>query len=143
MGCDNYVAYDMPFFTGNLTFTLPAEAYKDILGDAAADADRIVLTPKDFTGGCVKVTAAGKTTVLGWDPYEADVTEAYRAGLPIEVTVDGTRINTFGPLHEVQKPGWACGPDSFLTGGDNWTDDYNLLESGLRGFTFKAQKESK
>ena len=131
----------MPFFTGNLTFTLPAEVYGAILGDAAKDADRIVLTPKEFTGGCVKVTAAGRTTVLGWDPYEADVTEAYRVGLPIEVTVDGTRVNTFGPLHEVQKPGWACGPDNFLTGGDGWTNNYSLLASGLRGFTFKAQKK--
>ena len=141
MGCDNYAAYDMPFFTGNLTFTLPPEAYRSVLGDTAADADRIVLTPKDFTGGCVKVTAAGKTTVLGWDPYEADVTEAYRAGLPIEVTVVGTRINVFGPLHEAQKPGWACGPENFVTGGDNWTDEYSLLSSGLRGFIFKAQKK--
>ena len=140
MGCDNYSAYNMPFFTGNLTFTLTPEAYGSILGDAATDADRIVLTPKDFTGGCVKVKAGNQTTILGWDPYEADITEAYRAGLPIEVTVDGTRINTFGPLHEVDKPGWACGPDSFLSGGDNWTDDYSLLASGLRGFTFKAQK---
>ncbi len=142
MGCDNYIAYDMPFFTGNLTFHLTAEDYKDILGVDAAEADRIVLTPKDFTGGCVKVTAAGKTTILGWDPYEADVTEAYRAGLPIEVTVDGTRINTFGPLHEAQKPAWACGPGNFVTDSDNWTDDYSLLQSGLRGFTFKAQKKA-
>ena len=143
MGCDNYSAYNMPFFTGNLTFTITPEAYGSILGDVATDADRIVLTPKDFTGGCVKVKAGDKTTVLGWDPYEADITEAYRAGLPIEVTVEGTRINVFGPLHEVEKPGWACGPDSFVSGGNNWTDDYNLLASGLRGFVFKAQKESR
>ena len=143
MGCDNYSAYNMPFFTGNLTFTITPEAYGSILGDVATDADRIVLTPKDFTGGCVKVKAGDKTTVLGWDPYEADITEAYRAGLPIEVTVEGTRINVFGPLHEVEKPGWACSPDSFVSGGNNWTDDYNLLASGLRGFIFKAQKESR
>lgn len=141
MGCDNYAAYDMPFFTGNLTFALTPEDYGNILGDAAKDADRIVLTPKDFTGGCVKVTAGDKTTVLGWDPYEADVTEAYRAGLPIRVTVEGTRINVFGPLHEVAKPAGSCGPGNFVTGGDQWTDDYSLLRSGLRGFTFKAQKK--
>jgi hypothetical protein len=142
MGCDNYAAYDMPFFTGNLTFRLTPEVYGGILGDTAAEADRIVLTPKEFTGGCVKVSAGDKTTILGWDPYEADVTEAYRAGLPIDVTVEGTRMNVFGPLHEVSKPAWACGPDNFLSSGDNWTDDYSLLASGLRGFTFKAQKKA-
>lgn len=139
MGCDNYSAYNMPFFTGNLTFTLTPDDYKDILGDAAKDADRIVLTPKEFTGGCAKVTVGDKTTVLGWDPYEADVTEAYKNGLPISVTVVGTRVNVFGPLHEVAKPAGACGPGNFVTGGDQWTDNYSLLRSGLRGFTFKAQ----
>ena len=103
--------------------------------------DRIVLMPKEFTGGCVKVTAAGKTTVLGWDPYEADVTEAYRQGAPISVTVYGTRTNVFGPLHEVAKPAGVCGPGSFVTGGDQWTDNYSLLRSGVRGFTFKAQQK--
>ena len=142
MGCDNYAAYDMPFFTGNLTFALTKEDYENILGDAAKDADRIVLTPKEFTGGCVKVTAAGKTTVLGWDPYEADITEAYRNGLPISVTVEGVRTNVFGPLHEVAKPAGACGPGNFVTGGHAWTDDYSLLRSGLRGFIFKAQKKA-
>ena len=141
MGCDSYAAYDMPFFTGNLTFTLTAEDYENILGNAAEDADRIVLTPKAFTGGCVKVEADGKTTVLGWDPYEADITDAYRKGLPIRVTVEGVRTNVFGPLHEVAKPAGHCGPGNFVTGGAQWTDNYSLLPSGLRGFTFKAQKK--
>ena len=106
---------------------------------AVAGADRIVLTPESFTGACVKVEAAGSATVLGWEPYEADVTEAVRRGLPIRVTVDGTRTNVFGPLHETAKPAWACGPGNFVTEGDDWTEDYSLLPSGLRGFTFKAQ----
>ena len=141
IGCDNYSAYDLPFYTGNMEYMISPEDFENILGDAATDADRIVLTPKEFTGGCVKVVAAGKTTVLGWDPYEADVTEAYKKGLPISVIVEGVRTNVFGPLHEVAKPAGACGPGNFVTGGDQWTDDYSLLKSGLRGFTFKAQKK--
>ncbi|MBQ8731431.1 MAG: hypothetical protein IJY82_01195 [Oscillospiraceae bacterium] len=139
IGCDNLVAYDLPFYTGSVTVTLTAEEYRSVLGAAADTADRIVLTPAAFTGGCAKVTADGKTTVLGWDPYEADVTEAYRKGLPISVTVVGVRTNVFGPLHEVVKPAPACSPESFVTTGENWTDDYSLLSSWLRGFTFKAQ----
>ena len=142
IGCDNYAAYDLPFYTGNMEYILTPEDFENILGDAAKDADRIVLTPKEFTGGCVKVNAAGKTTVLGWDPYEADVTEAYKNGLPISVIVEGVRTNVFGPLHEVDKPAGACGPGNFVTGGYAWTDDYSLLKSGLRGFIFKAQKKA-
>ena len=142
IGCDNYAAYDLPFYTGNMEYILTPEDFENILGDAAKDADRIVLTPKEFTGGCVKVNAAGKTTVLGWDPYEADITEAYKNGLPISVIVEGVRTNVFGPLHEVDKPAGACGPGNFVTGGNAWTDDYSLLRSGLRGFIFKAQKKA-
>ena len=138
MGCCNYADRDMPFYTGNLTFELSPEAYRPAV-ENMADADRIVLVPKEFTGACVKVEAAGKTAVLGWEPYEADVTEAVRGGLPIRVTLVGTRINVFGPLHETAKPAWACGPGNFVTEGDEWTDGYSLLDSGLRGFTFRAQ----
>ena len=139
IGCDNYAAYDMPFFTGNLTFTLTAEDYLPVLGEAVQTADRIAFTPKEFTAACIQVTAAGKTTVIGWEPYEADVTEAVRKGLPISVTVESTRTNVFGPLHEVAKPAGLCSPGNFVTTGDQWTDDYSLLKSGLRGFTFKTQ----
>ena len=142
IGCDNYSAYDLPFYTGNMEYILPPDAFENILGDAASDADRIVLTPKEFTGGCVKVCTAGKTTVLGWDPFEADVTEAYRNGTPISVIVEGVRTNVFGPLHEVAKPAGHCGPGNFVTGGEQWTDNYSLLKSGLRGFIFKAQKKA-
>lgn len=141
MGCKDYADYGMPFFTGNLTFELSPEAYLPALKDIAGAADRIVLTPKDFTGACVKVTSAGKTEVLGWEPYEADVTEAVKNKEKIGVTVVGTRVNVFGPLHELPKPAYACGPGNFLTEGENWTEDYSLLSSGVRGFTFKAQKK--
>ena len=139
IGCGNYADYAMPFFTGNLTYELAPEVYLPLIKDMAV-ADRIVLTPEAFTGACVRVTAGDTTAVLGWEPYEADVTEAVRRGLPIRVTVEGTRTNVFGPLHELPKPAGACGPGSFMTSGDNWTDDYSLLDSGLRGFTFKCQR---
>ena len=142
IGCDNYAVFNLPFFTGNLTFELSSEDYQPIV-DALPDADRIVLTPKSFTGACVKVTFDGKTEVLGWEPFEADITDAVRRGLPISVTVDGTRTNVFGPLHELPKPEGSCGPGSFVTEGEHWTDDYSLLDSGLRGFTFKAQRRDK
>lgn len=142
IGCENYQNYHLPFYTGNMTFRLTPEMYAGVLGTDADGADRIVLTPKQFTGGCVKVTALGKSSVLGWDPYEADVSEAVRAGAPIDVTVEGVRTNVFGPLHEVAKPAGSCGPENFVTGGSQWTDNYSLLSSGLRGITLKAQKKA-
>ncbi len=140
IGCDDYAAFDMPFYTGNMTYELSAADYTPLLEDFRG-ADRIVLSPLSFTGACVKVEAAGRTEVLGWEPYEADVTDAVQKGGPIRVTVVGTRANVFGPLHETPRPGMACGPDSFRTGGDGWTDGYSLINSGLRGFVFSAQSK--
>ena len=140
MGCDNYAVYGMPFYTGNLTFVLSPEEYGAVLGDSVSTAERILLTPKEFTGECVRVTAGKTDAVLGWEPYEADVTDAVLNGLPIRVTVYGTRANLFGPLHEAPRPALSCGPGNFVTEGERWTDGYTLIDSGVRGFIFKAQR---
>ncbi|MBQ3012715.1 MAG: hypothetical protein IJD74_04155 [Clostridia bacterium] len=141
IGCENYASYDMPFYTGSITYHLTAEHYAGVLGSDGNEADRIVISPEHFTGACVKVTALGKTTVLGWDPYEADVTKAYRSGAPIDVTVVGTRRNLFGPLHQYPSIVGAYGPGNFVTDGDAWTDDYSLIDSGLTGIVFKVQSK--
>lgn len=140
IGCDDYAAYNMPFYTGDLTFKLEYEDYKGIAENIGI-SDRIVLTPDSFTGGCVKVCTDGHKQILGWDPYEAVVTDAVKKKLPIYVTVEGVRTNTFGPLHEIPKPAENCGPGNFVTSGDGWSDNYSLLSSGLRGFIFKSQKK--
>ena len=119
IGCRNYEHYNLPFYTGSMTFHLTPEQYKDKLD--FSKGDRIVLSPVNFTGSCGKVTFENKTQVLGWDPYEADVTEAVRALKPIDVTIVGTRQNLF-EFHYQQE-----------------TDEYELLESGLRGIALKNQ----
>lgn len=139
IGCENFDKYNLPFYTGCMTYHLTPAMYKDILDDDGDRADRIVLSPASFRGGCVKVTALGKTTVLGWDPYEADVTEAYRQGAPIDVTVVGTRRNVFGPLHQFPPQDGGCGPGNFVTGGSWWSDQYCFINSGLTGIILKAQ----
>ena len=139
LGCENYANYAMPFYTGSVTYHLTAEHYANVLGADGDEAERIVISPELFTGGCVKITALGKTTVLGWDPYEADVTDAYRSGAPIDITVVGTRRNLFGPLHLYPNTAIGYDPNRFMTSGGEWTDDYSLIDSGLTGILFKAQ----
>ena len=38
--------------------------------------ERIFLTVPEFEGACLKVTAGGTTRVVGWQPYEVDITDA-------------------------------------------------------------------
>jgi hypothetical protein len=100
------------------------------------DGERIILKADKYAGGLVKV--CGK--VLAWEPYEADITDEVRSGADIEVTLVGTRRNTFGPLHLVPLFHGAYGPGHFVTGGDSWTDDYNLIPEHLGALTVKIVK---
>ncbi len=137
IGFGNLGQYGRPFYSGNLTYCLTPEMYA---GDISK-GDRIVLSPNAPFAGCIRVTACGKTTVLGWDPYQADVTEAVRSGASIEVTVVGTRRNLFGPLHQIPALAGNYGPGNFVTRGDGWTDGYSFLDSGLHSVAFHIQKK--
>ncbi len=138
MGLGNYANYALPFYTGGMTYRILPEMYA---GLEVGEGDRVTLSAK-FTGGCFKVTTAdGCTQVVGWDPYEADVTEAVKAGQSIDLCVVGTRKNVFGPLHQLPAIAGACGPGNFVTGGANWTDEYVLIDSGAQSITFTVKTE--
>ena len=141
VGCRNFEKYDLPFYTGAMTYHLTPAQYEGKLSLELEEGDRIVLSPIQATGGCIKVTTSKGTEILGWDPYEADVTDAVKRGETIDVTVVGTRRNVFGPLHELPRIVGGYGPGNFVTSGANWTDDYSLIDSGLRGIALKVQKK--
>ena len=139
IGCENYENYNLPFYTGCVTYKLTPEMYADKL--QINDGERVFLSPESFTGGCVKVSADNmEDVILAWNPYEADVTEAVKAKKTIDVTVVGTRRNVFGPLHQIPKIDTAYGPGNFVTGGKGWTDEYSLIDSGLTGIVLKTCK---
>lgn len=136
IGNQDLCRYNLPFYTGAVTWHIPAEEIAAL--PKASDGERILLSPQSFTGGLMKVRAdGGEEQILAWDPYEADVTDAVREGRAIDVTVVGTRRNTFGPLHLVPVLHGAYGPGHFVTGGGSWNDDYQLLDSAMTGLVFK------
>ncbi|MBQ3866935.1 MAG: hypothetical protein II789_00150 [Clostridia bacterium] len=119
--------YNLPFYTGCLTYHL-GKLKKPVKGD------RLILRVAHYSGSLVKVTRRGDINapdkiVLGWDPYEADVTDWVNAGEEIDVTLVPSRKNLFGPLHQVPVDPGSTGPGSFCTGGAGWSDDYNLISS--------------
>lgn len=131
IGFSDMYDYSMPFYTGCVTYTIPNGRFEQ-----PNDGERIILKADKYAGGLVKV--CGK--VLAWEPYEADITDEVRSGADIEVTLVGTRRNTFGPLHLVPLFHGAYGPGHFVTGGDSWTDDYNLIPEHLGALTVKTVK---
>lgn len=139
IGFENLVNYNLPFYTGLVSYVLKNEDIKAVLGETDG---KVVLSPKSFTGALVKVDIEGQDSILlGWDPYEADVTYAIRNNKDITVTLVCTRRNTFGPLHLVPLHHGAYGPGHFTTGGDMWTNNYNLIDSCIKdGIVFKIMQ---
>ena len=137
IGLGNYANYDMPFYTGSMTYRILPEMYE---GLEIGEGDRVMIGAK-FMGGCFKVTTEQGTETVGWDPYLADVTEAVKAGQSIDLCVVGTRKNVFGPLHELPAIAGACGPGNFVTGGAGWSDSYVLIDSGAAEIYFKVMTE--
>ena len=85
---------------------------------------RVNVVAEHFGGSLVKLHGK-ENAVIAFPPYRAEV-EGLSA---IEVVL--TRRNTFGPLHEIPKHAYSYGPGSFMTEGDNWSDDYIFYEQGL------------
>ncbi len=82
-----------------------------------------------YKGGLVEVFSDEES--LGeviYSPYVIDV----EGKKDLTLRLYGTRINTFGQLHNVKhdKFGWF-GPESWRTTGDEWTDFYLPWEQGI------------
>jgi len=118
------VPQSLPFYTGKIT-------YKIDLPDAPADADRVFVETPQFEAACILAKTGGSSPrMIGWQPYEADVTDgADSRKLELEVVL--TRRNTFGPLHQTPLIAPGYGPGNFTTEGPRFSENYMLFPSGL------------
>ncbi|MBE5761562.1 MAG: hypothetical protein E7334_06155 [Clostridiales bacterium] len=111
----------LPFYSGYVTY------YFDVPKLKAGQRIRVKLS--DLRGSLALVHGRGGDAAIMTAPYAADVTAKEDGKL--EITLVCTRRNTFGPLHLVMDYVDAYGPGSFVTYGENWTDDYALVECRL------------
>ncbi len=119
----------LPFYSGSVGYTC-------WINPAFKAGERVVLNVPDYLGAAVKVWVDGKDAGYApWPPYQADITAMLdnkkdRHELRIEVL--GHRRNSHGPLHYAQKhPTWT-GPGQYISEGDMWRDDYQLVPCGLQ-----------
>jgi hypothetical protein len=135
----------LPFYTGCVTYKIAADAASPGslgLATPSGSAKGGVLELPSVGGACVRVN--GQT--IPWPPYTTTLTpfaptkeengegggERCEPGdVSCYVTVVLTRRNLFGPLHLVPKQQVAYGPGHWVTGGDHWSDHYQLYPSGL------------
>ena len=133
IGLDDIENADMPFYAADISIELTKDEYAPLVD---RNAERIWMQLPEFGGALTSVECAGKRTIVAWEPYMADVTDAVKNDLPIRITLTGTRRNCFGPLHVYPTKQRGCGPATFVTEGDKWTDEYARVECKIGKIAF-------
>ena len=112
----NIAEQGLLFYGGNVDYILPEISAQKIF------------VPY-YKGGLIEVLSEGES--LGEIIY-APYTFSLNGKSNITLRLYGTRINTFGQLHNVKhdKFGWY-GPESWRTSGEEWTDKYLAWEQGI------------
>lgn len=127
----------LPFYTGRITYEIPASRYIDCVD---AGARRVKLRVPRAVGALTAVDDGERVQRLFCEPFEADVTDAVRAGRTLKLTLVNTRRNVFGPMHVLPAECRVCGPEHFVTDGDQWSDSYTFVPAGLGEVEFVSEK---
>jgi len=122
LGFGDITRQGLPFYGGNLTYHLEADI----------PADKFILRATQYRGHLLKVKVDGKDYgPLVYSPYEMEI-PAGKGRHKIELVYFGSRINTFGQLHCVERnPGFWWGPNSWRTTGANWSYEYQAWPQGV------------
>ncbi|MCL2305991.1 MAG: hypothetical protein FWC43_11670 [Planctomycetaceae bacterium] len=115
----------LPFYGGKIVYEVPLPQEIPVGKEA-------ILQLPEFFAALVNVWSDGcQHRMIGWQPFETCITDdvAKNKSLSLELVLN--RRNTFGPLHQIPKRSAAYGPPNWITGGADWSDDYQFYPSGL------------
>ena len=114
----------LPFYGGNLTYRIPV---------TLEEACGLKIKVTQFRSPFIKVRVDGKDCGgIGLSPYELVIPEVPLGVHLLELTACGSRVNTFGALHNCnQKEPWPGHPDSYRTSGAAWAYEYQLKPAGI------------
>lgn len=114
----------LPFYSGTVSYKVPFTF-------PGTSNEKLRLSVPSFEGACVKVRKGKNVEMIAFTPYDLDITSFASGDNQLWLDVVLNRRNTFGPLHQLPARTAAYGPESFVTEGDKYTDNYVLLPSGL------------
>lgn len=117
----------LPFYSGNAM-------YRGVIEPAIERGQRLRVRIPSYEGVAVRVLVDGEEAgIAAWPPNEVDITEQMRGRrqITLELEILGHRRNSHGPLHLTDPaPRWLGAPQ-FVTTGDLWSDEYQLVSCGL------------
>lgn len=114
----------LPFYGGNLTYQIPVDL---------TEKSDLKLAVTQFRSPLIKVALDGEICGrIAFSPYELEIPEVSVGEHILELTVYGSRINTFGALHNCnQTEPWPGHPNSYRTTGAAWAYEYQLKPVGI------------
>ena len=121
IGFSDLTQQGMPFYGGNIVYKMQIDTPK---------CDMLIHTA-NYRGALVKVLVDGtECGISAFSPYAVRVENISDGGHIVELKLFGTRINTFGGLHNVTKPNWV-NSSYWRTTGDNWSYEYMFWKNGI------------
>jgi hypothetical protein len=121
-------ALGMPLYPSGVAYTI---AYQ-----LEMNGDKYIVRLPEWNGTVAEIRVNGKEAgVIGWHPYEADITDALQEGKnEISVIVYGSLKNLLGPLHNHPAAG-AAWPTQFEAGPPHQPSgsEYDNVSYGLSG----------
>jgi hypothetical protein len=123
LGFGDITRQGLPFYGGNISYHLKAESHGGTL----------VIVASQYRGHLLKVKVDGEARGrIVYSPYELTVNGLADGSHDIELIYFGSRINTFGQVHNTRRdPGYWWGPNSWRTSGPAWSYEYCLWPQGV------------
>ena len=112
----------LPFYGGDVIYHLKVEGRKE----------PVKIEVRDFKAPLVRVDIEGrKQGTIAFSPYQL-TTEVLRKGVnQVDLTAYGTRVNTFGALHNSDSADNKSAPDYWRTNGKRWSYEYCFRPAGI------------
>lgn len=118
----DFTGQGYPFYGGNLTYRIP---FTSRGGEVTVQATM-------FRSPVIKASVDGREAgYIAFSPYKVSLGKPEAGEHWLELTVFGSRINTFGTLHNCNQKEFWYGPNAWRTTGDQWSYEYQLKPVGF------------
>jgi hypothetical protein len=112
----------LPFYGGNLVYHLETES----------GAAELVVGATYYRGHLLRVRVDGADRgVIAYSPCELKVRGLSPGKHRVDIVYFGSRINTFGQLHNNMRDGYLGWPNSWRTRDASWTYEYHFWPQGV------------
>lgn len=119
---DDITTQGLPFYGGNLTYHIE----KKTVGDG------LLVHAPYYRGSLIGVTVDGKQAGnIALAPYTVTLPDVKEGSHSIDLTLFGTRVNTFGALHNCNENTTWFGPPAWRSSGDSFSYEHKPKRQGI------------